>query len=766
MRVAVAMGVLVLALSAADWGRDPPRPEIGQAPDSALEEMRVGRFWHATRILREAGADEGSPAEVLLLARAEAGWGHWSAVRELLEDAEWLDTLQEAEGRWLLGRAHEAAGRWGAAADAYRTFSAGVRGDDSRRTPVFARLAWALANDDSVTEALGVLDEIPARDEVVRTWAAVKLARWASERGDTAALTGAIARVGAPEGRLASASLVPKARMTAGDTLGATLAYRALIDSLSGTGRGDARVELGHLALAGGDTLEARRILVAALDEASTGSAARAAATLTDLGEDDALRLLRLARMLDQSGDGRRALRAYDRVVAGDGASTLPETARLARARLMATVRSRQGEAIEEFRAIRATTRDPRIGARNLETWATVRARQGRSEHVRVLRRWLLEAYPESPEAIEVLWDRGDTAERRGDLAGATREFTTLIANAPTVARAGQARMRLGQIEMGRGRLSEAADVYEGYLEDFPNGRRWSEASYWAARCRSELGDTAAARALIRRIQMGEPVSYYAVLGAELFGETYEVHVPEGEAPEDVPWVAEELRLLDVLEDAGLVEGAEAQEARLARLAGGSRSAMLAVAGELSERGRTVAGINLGWALRREGEPWSRRLLRAVYPFPYREMVVREAAEWGVDPFLMAALIRQESAFKADAISRAGAVGLMQVMPPTGEQLARAHGPSEFMEGSLTTPEVNLHLGAAFFVEMNRRYGGNLPVVLSAYNAGPTRANRWRRYPEAADPVRFTERIPFPETRGYVKNVRRNRGIYEVLYGP
>jgi soluble lytic murein transglycosylase len=106
----------------------------------------------------------------------------------------------------------------------------------------------------------------------------------------------------------------------------------------------------------------------------------------------------------------------------------------------------------------------------------------------------------------------------------------------------------------------------------------------------------------------------------------------------------------------------------------------------------------------------------------------------------------------------------MQVLPPTGRELARTHGPARFQEATLATPEVNLHLGAAFFVDMDRRFGA-LPLVLSAYNAGPTRANRWRRYPEASDPLRFTERIPFEETRGYVKNVRRNIGLYRALYG-
>ena len=192
---------------------------------------------------------------------------------------------------------------------------------------------------------------------------------------------------------------------------------------------------------------------------------------------------------------------------------------------------------------------------------------------------------------------------------------------------------------------------------------------------------------------------------------------------------------------------------------------MLRLGEALIERGRTIDGINLGWAVLADGQTWDQRLLRVTYPFPYEELVRREAAEWGIDPFLMAAIIRQESAFKADIVSRAGAIGLMQVMPPTGAQLARAHGPRSVPAGALTRPEVNLHLGAAFFVDMSARYDHDLPLVLSAYNAGPTRATRWRRYPEASDPLRFTERIPFVETRGYVKSVRRNLGLYRVLYG-
>ena len=152
-----------------------------------------------------------------------------------------------------------------------------------------------------------------------------------------------------------------------------------------------------------------------------------------------------------------------------------------------------------------------------------------------------------------------------------------------------------------------------------------------------------------------------------------------------------------------------------------------------------------------------------VFPLPRRERLLREAAEWGVDPWLVAGMIRQESAWDEDIVSPAGAVGLMQLMPATGRELARRIGPDDFSLASLEVADLNMHLGIAYLTEMLRRYE-QLPLVLSAYNAGPGRANRWRSFPEASDPVLFTERIPFAETKDYVKRVRRNQAIYGHLY--
>jgi soluble lytic murein transglycosylase len=385
------------------------------------------------------------------------------------------------------------------------------------------------------------------------------------------------------------------------------------------------------------------------------------------------------------------------------------------------------------------------------------------SAQVATLRRWLLEEYPASNEAAEVAWSQGSNHEAAGRLDRALERYAFLADNVRTHALAGQARMRSGQIHLRRGELTAAAEVFEQYLADFPNGRRWQEAAYWAGRTRLELGDSVAGVAHLRHV-LTQPIEYYAVMSAELLGEPFDVDLPDGEAATEPGWLTEGLARLDLLTESGLSRGADAEVSRLRSRAGEERGPRLRLAEALIERGRTIDGINLGWALLEDEGRWDRQIIQVTYPFPYRELVRREAAEWGIDPFMMAAIIRQESAFKADIVSHAGAVGLMQVMPPTGAQLARAHGPDGFSREALTRPEVNLHLGAAFFVDMSRRYDNQLPLVLSAYNAGPTRATRWRRYPEAVDPLRFTERIPFTETRGYVKSVRRNLGLYRALY--
>jgi len=763
MKLLPALLCVALLLGRPDTGSGQP----AAAPlDSALAEIRAGRHWHATRILRAIdGVGAGDPGALLRLAAAEAGWGNWPEVARLLGGGRAREV--GPEGLLLLARAHEEDGDLEAALTAYRDWRDQNGDPGAPKDPValarFARVALAAARPREALEALEALRSSPW----LVSWAAVEGARAVAARGDTASVEILLSLMRDEAAREAAWRIAARARAAAGDTAGAVREWLAAREGGSDARRAEASTEAGRLALARGDSSTARPLLVAGLESGTLGSRARAAAALLAFRDTDLGLTLRLADILDRAVDNGPALRAYDRAtrLATAADSSLSDGVRVSRARLMGTVPSRRQEALEEHRAIRASGPAPLVGARNLEVWARLRGRQGRTAEVETLRGWLLEEYPSSSEAAEVMWARAQLAEDRGDAAGALRIYERLVANVPEHDRAGAARMRTGQIHLARGRAAEAARAWQAYLAAFPAGRRWAEATFWAARALLESGDTAGARTHVAALRAREPVSYYSVVGAGLLGGAYDLPFPAGAGAEAPSWIDEGLERLDVLADAGLPDGVAAEEAMLVERARGDPDALIALAEALVRHGRPVSAINLGWELRDAGAPWSLRLLRVLFPFPYRGIVRREAAEQGVDPTLVAALIRQESAFVAGIHSAAGAVGLMQVMPATGRELARGIGPAGLREANLEFAEVNVHLGVAFLRDMMRRYRGDLPLVLSAYNAGPARANRWRRWPEASDPERFAERIPFEETRGYVKNVRRNLEVYRLLYG-
>lgn len=745
----------------------------GGAPDSevtlevARAEMEAGRNWHAAEVLTEMRrVAELPPGGLFLLAQARAGFRDWDGVGEILLDGGWLASVAPVEGPYLLGRSFEAVGNWEEAAAQYRTALDRVT---EVSFPLGARLARAELRSGRPDAALAVLSSLETGDaDPLLSSLAWELAQWVTAEGDSATVGRLLPLVRNRGLRERAADYYPRAVLAEGDSARAESLYRALLAGETGPETPGWKERVAALTLARGDTAAARELFRETLLEAGRSAAGmESARRLVLLGGLDRDLALRAARALDRLGDGARALSAYDTYVRlslqeGIEADAL---ARVERARLAATVPSRTAEAVEEYRALDEHP-DPAVGARVLELWAGLRRRQGQADNVRTLGRWLVERYPDTDQAAEVVFLRGDAAHDRGDWDAALGHYRDVVAMAPSRTLAGVARMRMGQIQLHTGDPDGALVTFRGYVEDFPRGRRWAEASFWSGRILLETGDTAGAVPFLDRVMAEDPFSYYAVEAARLLGVPFPVIAGEEPAVEDAAWVGPALERLDLLDEADLARAADIHVQTLVARAGAEgREAGYPLAEGLIHRGRTIEGINLGWALVRADEPWNPRLLRILYPFPNREMVEREAAEWGVDPLLMAGLIRQESAWDRDIVSSAGAIGLMQVMPPTGRQLAQAVGPAGYTPQALETAEVNLHLGGRFLRDMLDRFGPELPLVLSAYNAGPTRARRWSDFPEAADRLRFTERIPFDETRGYVKNVTRNLALYRALYG-
>jgi soluble lytic murein transglycosylase len=164
------------------------------------------------------------------------------------------------------------------------------------------------------------------------------------------------------------------------------------------------------------------------------------------------------------------------------------------------------------------------------------------------------------------------------------------------------------------------------------------------------------------------------------------------------------------------------------------------------------------------GDRLPREVWQVLFPIRYEQELLAEAREDGLDPALVAALILQESSYQADARSRAGARGLMQVMPATGRRIARAKG-VRFKRPALNDPETSLDFGTHYLRQMSERYAGAVEKVLAAYNAGPHRVDAWTALRGAQTAEEFIETIPFTETRGYVMIVLANREQYRRLYG-
>ncbi len=156
---------------------------------------------------------------------------------------------------------------------------------------------------------------------------------------------------------------------------------------------------------------------------------------------------------------------------------------------------------------------------------------------------------------------------------------------------------------------------------------------------------------------------------------------------------------------------------------------------------------------------------KLAFPMPYRADLERFAKQNSLDPFLMAALIRQESEFNTKAVSPANARGLTQIMPATGRELSRRLKVKAYSTPALFQPAVNLQLGSFYLKSLADGLGGRYDVALAAYNAGLSRAHAWLTWGDFREPAEFIETVPFSQTRTYIQTVLRNADLYRRLYG-
>jgi soluble lytic murein transglycosylase len=360
--------------------------------------------------------------------------------------------------------------------------------------------------------------------------------------------------------------------------------------------------------------------------------------------------------------------------------------------------------------------------------------------------------------ALYLLADLASDDGRERDALAAydelARRYTASELEGPAAFRAATLALALDGKSAAKG-AAERLDAIRGGTHDDALA-----AGYWAGRAWAMAGDSARARERWRETARREPRSYYAMLSARRLGQRAWAPPDGARLPDDpvAAAAAARVRALDAVE---LDDEAGLEREWLTRWADSSATRLLAAAAAFEESGQASPAIRLATRALDRGVPATAPLFRALYPFPYDSVIRAEAARRGVDPWFAAALIRQESNFTPTATSPVGARGLMQVMPGVGRSLAG--GSRTWDPAQLWVPEVNVPLGMRHLATFLGRYP-HAEYALAAYNAGESRVKRWRQRAGADDPELFVERIPYDETRDYVRIILRNAAMYEVLY--
>jgi len=328
---------------------------------------------------------------------------------------------------------------------------------------------------------------------------------------------------------------------------------------------------------------------------------------------------------------------------------------------------------------------------------------------------------------------------------------------------------RAGILNFALGSAKRAAAAFDELRTRFPASPDVTAATYWSGRAWERLGNAARARERWAHIIAHDPLSYYAAVASQRLPDSSR-WTPESVGLPRSPLFQSAMARASALEQLGMETEEKFEYDAIEGEAAENPATALGAGAALIERGQAPRAIRLGWkivATARPGRDTSTRDERGyalIYPVLHEVELIARAHANNLDPALVAAVIRQESSWNPTAVSPAGARGLMQIMPTVGEAIARSRKYPMWDSALLFDPDVSLELGTAHLAAALSAYD-NLPRALAAYNAGASRVQRWNKRTGASDTELFIERIPFVETRDYVRIVMRNVEMYRALHG-
>jgi soluble lytic murein transglycosylase len=378
----------------------------------------------------------------------------------------------------------------------------------------------------------------------------------------------------------------------------------------------------------------------------------------------------------------------------------------------------------------------------------------------------------------EALYSSGNMYLLRKDYPHAVQYYAEMAAHFPQGTNAPAAHWRAGWWSYRQGLYDQAAKIFEDQIRQYPGAKETVSALYWRAKLYEQQDhEPGMAAAHYRTLIKTYSHYFYAQMARErlvALGDAAPVTVPalEKYVPETIPKLDATFPESDphlvkahLLVNAGLSEYVPQE---IAAAPGSSSWSGIAEAKIYASYGETFRAMRvlkraLPFASSAPIKSIPLAYWRILFPEPYWDTIQAEAAKNGLDPYLVASLIRQESEFNPSAISHANAYGLMQLLPSVGKQMAREEGLGSIDTRQLLDPILNIRLGTRYLRQTMEKYGRVPEYALAAYNAGENRVEDW----QAAGPYHgideFVESIPFTETREYVQAILRNQDIYRGI---
>jgi soluble lytic murein transglycosylase len=414
-------------------------------------------------------------------------------------------------------------------------------------------------------------------------------------------------------------------------------------------------------------------------------------------------------------------------------------------------------------------------------TLAATRALRDDAAYVLQARRFI-EDFPNSAWTAETLDGLASYYIVADDDASADEVFRELLARFPRSQYAERAAWKVGWAAYRARRFSEAAQLFDEGAANAPRSDYRPSWLYWSARAYDQLENPRAANARYRLTVTDYQNSYYGRLASTYLTVRRQPPVARSVVTDAGAMPAPPIPtnvLVRTLVGLGLYDDA-LRELRYAERMWGDSSALQATAAWVRHhRAAQLMAMdrfqNLRGAINQMkraypqylaagGEALPADVLKVIFPLDYWPLIRAQAEERGLDPYLMAALVAQESTFTADIRSSANAYGLMQLIPSTGRRYATKIGLRGFTTAALTRPETNVRLGMTYFKELMDRFGG-AHLALASYNAGENRVEKWLSERPGVPQDEFIDDIPFPETQAYVKRILGTAEDYRRLYG-